>query len=212
MQPDIPALDRFFITYTTNRALRLAAWTSVAALLAFTRNWLLLWLFSLPLLMDFYGIWILRQLHPLLQDKLVQAMTESGRELSGLNEEDESFGLEESSGRLKRYLLKGLPDTLDLTLVTPLKSYAIISRHTGTIFPPRWLHPLEFIHEPTSQTEIYYADVNFVEHEDELLTLHFSSGKTFELTGKDEASEAMTALMKKLRKHKDGTALGLNKT
>ncbi len=212
MQPDIPALDRFFITFATNRALRLATWVSVAALLSFTRNWLLLWLLPLPLIMDCYGIWVLRQIHPLLQERLIQAMTESGQKLSGLDEEDESFSLEESSGRLKRYLLKSLPNTLNLTLVTPLKSYAVVSRHTGTIFPPRWLHPLEFIHESTGQTEIYYADVNFVEHEDELLTLHFSNGKTFELTGNDKATEAMTALMNKLRKHKDGPAIGLNET
>ncbi|MBU1248225.1 MAG: hypothetical protein KKB70_05970 [Proteobacteria bacterium] len=201
MQPDISALDRFFITYATSRALRLVAWVVAGGMLALSQSWYLLWLLTLPILLDFYGVRRLKQTHSLLIDRLCEIMTETGRTACGLDKEEECYCLEELDGALDRSCLKSLPDTLKLTLVAPLETYTVVSRHIGTIFPPRWLHPLEFHHETLGQTEIYYADVNYVEFTDETLTLHFSNGKTFELAG-DGADEALTALRSRLREHK----------
>lgn len=202
MQPDIPALDRFFITFATSLPRRLAAWTAVGALLALARSWLLVWLAPVPLLMQLYGIWVLKQTHSTLEDKLAEALVQSGRKACDLTEDQEAFGLRETSGSLHCLMLASLPDAMDLTLIAPLENYALISRHSGTIFPPRWLHPLEFHHKAGSQTEIYYADVNYVEYEDDVLTLHFSNGKTFAVAGGNGGAEAVAALRTRLREHK----------
>lgn len=202
MQPDIPALDRFFITYSSNGLLRLMVWLLAAAVPVLTQNIMFLWVAALPLILDAYGLWVIRQTHDLLNDKLCEAMTTEGCESCGLDDDAETFCMQEPSGQLKRLLLKTLPDMLDMTLIAPQENFAVISHHSGTIFPPRWLHPLEFIHHAKGQTEIYYADVNYVEFEDDTLTLHFSNGKTLEIEGGDGADKAVTALRKRLREHK----------
>lgn len=200
--PVIPALDRFFIAFATQRPRRILAWIVVAAVLALAQSWFLLFLVPFVPLAHFYGIWVLKQHHPTLREILAEEMEAAAREACGIEEGDEAYRLEETSGEVGPGPLSRLPDTLTLTLVTPLASCAVISRHTGTIFPPRWLHPLEFRHQADGQTEIYYSDVNYVTSENGTLTLHFSNGETYALDGNNGAQEAVAALRKKLRTHK----------
>lgn len=204
MQPEIPVLDRFFIRFAASFAMRLTAWAMAIAILALVQSLLLAWLVLVPLFLHGYGIWALNNTHPLLEEKLADVLMESGREHCSLDETCEAFGLRERSGEVEHFMLRGLPSTMDLTIVAPLESCAIISKHSGTIFPPRWLYPLEFHTKNGSQTEIYYSDVNYVEYDEKLLTLHFSNGKTFEISGDNGAEEAVTALRTRLREHKGG--------
>jgi hypothetical protein len=113
--------------------------------------------------------------------------------------------MEEASGSVGPGSLAALPDTLALTLVAPMEGMAVVARRTGTIFPPRWLHPLEFRHHDDGLTEIYYADVNYVDLADGVLTLHFSNGDTFELGRGQGAREAVAALRERLRRHKSAS-------
>ncbi len=202
MQPNISRLDRFFISYIAGFFWQILAWTLAITSLALIQSWFLCWLLALPLFIYLYGAWVVHCLHPMLTEQLKESMSKKGKKLCELSKDDETFSLAQSSGSINHFLLRSLADHMELTLLAPQKKYAYLVKLSGTIFRPRWLNPLKFWYTVESQMEIYYADVNYIEYENDMLSLHFSNGKTYTIAASEDGATAVATLRAKLREHK----------
>lgn len=195
--------DRLFLGFATRPGFKALAYALCAGLALALGSWPVLALAALPLAADAYGATVLRRTFPSLQEDLLEILEASARRECGIGPQDPAYPILEFGGAVRHWLVRGLPESVLLSLMAPRQDFLVVSRQYGRIFPPLRYTPPTFATEDQGSLDVYYRDITHVEVRDLTMELHTAGGQTIEYEDHaGQAGEAVRHLRECLRAHK----------
>lgn len=195
--------DRLFMGFAIRPGLKALAYALCAGLALALRSWPVLALAALPLAADAYGASVIRRTFPSFQEDLLETLEAAAHQECGIGPQDPAYPILEFSGAVRHWLVRGLPESVLLTLMAPRQDFLVVAKKAGRIFPPLSLAPPDFAVEDHGSLDVYYRDITHVEVRDLTMELHTAGGTVIEYEDHaGQAGEAVRHLRECLRAHK----------
>ncbi len=196
--------DALLMTYSSTPALKACAY--VLVLLAVTLGSAglpgLLWL-ALPLAVDAYGAWIIKENLPAFQEDVLFQLEAACLAACGIDKAAPHYPFHEIGGSLDHWSLKDQKTEVAYTMMAPKDQFVVIAQRKGRIFPLKaYLKPAFHI-EDAGTRDVYYNDIASVELSGSAVTMKLAAGADVSYTGQGpKAAEAVEMLRRRVREYK----------
>lgn len=198
--------DALLMIYSSTPALKACAYLlTLLAVTLFSGHLLgLLWL-GLPLAVDAYGAWIIKENMPAFQEDVLFQLETACLAACGIDKAAPHYPFHTIGGSLDHWTLRDQKTQVSYTMMAPKDQFVVIAERRGRIFPLKsYLNPAYHI-EDAGTRDVYYADIAAVEVSGSALTMKLAAGGDVAYTGQGpKAAEAALMLRRRVREFKAG--------
>lgn len=196
--------DALLIIYSSSPTLKVCAYLLTLVLVTlYSGNLLGLFWLGLPLAVDAYGSWIIKENLPAFQEDVLFQLEKACLAACGIDKSAPHYPFHEITGSLDHWLLRDQKTEVAYTMMAPKDEFVVIAQRRGRIFPLKTYLKVAYRIDDAGTRDVYYNDIAAVELSGSALTMKLSAGGDVAYTGQGpKAAEAAEMLRRRVREFK----------
>ena len=196
--------DALLIIYSSNLSFKVCIYLLTLTLVTlFSGNLFGLLYLALPLALDAYGVWIIKENLPAFREDVLENMEADCLRACAVAKSDPHYPFHETTGAIEHWLLNDQKDLVTYSMMAPKDDFVVITKRKGHIFPLKSYLKVTYNIEDLGTRDVYYSDISTVELSGKVLTMKTSAGDAEVYTGQGpKAAEAADMLRRRLREYK----------